>query len=64
MDPQEPAFQALLLEQAQMHVERIPSFEGIAIDRLDYSAYYSLKVRSALGSGVGFSHSHGRVTQP
>ena len=37
MDTQEPAFEDLIIEQAQRHIDRIPSFEGIAIDRLDYS---------------------------
>ena len=30
-----------IVEQAQRHIERIPSFEGIAIDRLDYSEFFN-----------------------
>ena len=39
MDPMDPTFQELLVEQVEQHLKRIPSFEGIAIDRLDYSEY-------------------------
>jgi len=42
MDPAEHNFQQLLVEQAALHVERLPAFEGIAVDRLDYSEYYNL----------------------
>jgi hypothetical protein len=41
MDTQEPAFEDLIIEQAQRHTDMIPSFEGIAIDRLDYSDYFN-----------------------
>jgi hypothetical protein len=42
MDPSEPFFEDLLLEQLQMRMTT-PSAQGIAIDRFDYTAYYSLK---------------------
>jgi len=42
MDPAEPNFQNLLLEQAVLHVDRLSAFEGIAVDRLDYSEFFNL----------------------
>jgi hypothetical protein len=42
MDPSEPFFEDLLLEQLQMRMTT-PSAQGIAIDRFDYTAYYSMK---------------------
>ena len=41
MDPMEPIFENLLVEQLQRHIDRLPNFEGIAIDRLDYSEYFN-----------------------
>eukprot|EP00041_Stephanoeca_diplocostata_P027866 m.777446 g.777446 ORF g.777446 m.777446 type:complete len:964 (-) comp23264_c0_seq2:304-3195(-) len=41
MDPAEEVFADLLSEQAQRHVQRLPSFQGIAIDRLDYSEFFN-----------------------
>lgn len=41
MDPMEPIFEDLLVEQAARHFERVPGFEGIAIDRIDYSENYN-----------------------
>jgi hypothetical protein len=45
MDPSEPFFEELLVEQLQrrMSAALVPSAQGIAIDRFDYSAYYSYK---------------------
>ena len=41
MDPAEGCFDDLLVEQLQRHVDKLPHFEGIAIDRLDYSEYFN-----------------------
>jgi hypothetical protein len=44
MDPSEPFFEDLLLEQLTMRMgPLVPSAQGIAIDRFDYTAYYSYK---------------------
>lgn len=37
MDTIEPYFEDLIVEQARRHLSKLPVFEGIAIDRLDYS---------------------------
>lgn len=42
MDPGEPNFQDLIVEQATMHLQRLSAFEGIAVDRLDYSEHFNL----------------------
>ena len=36
-----PIFEDLIVEQAARHIEMIPRFEGIAIDRLDYSEFFN-----------------------
>ena len=41
MDTQEPVFEDLIIEQAARHLAELPAFEGIAIDRLDYSQYFN-----------------------
>ena len=41
MDTQVPVFEDLLVEQLVRHIEKLPHFEGIAIDRLDYSAFFN-----------------------
>eukprot|EP01006_Ploeotia_vitrea_P065811 TRINITY_DN93852_c0_g1_i1.p1 TRINITY_DN93852_c0_g1~~TRINITY_DN93852_c0_g1_i1.p1 ORF type:complete len:808 (+),score=70.02 TRINITY_DN93852_c0_g1_i1:44-2467(+) len=41
MDPYGPKWKTLLLDQAQRHLDMLPDFEGIAIDRLDYTDYYN-----------------------
>jgi hypothetical protein len=41
MDTAEPVFEDLIVEQAGRHLEMLPSFEGIAIDRLDYSEFFN-----------------------
>ena len=44
MDPSEPFFEDLLLEQLSRRMgPLVPSAQGIAIDRFDYSQYYSYK---------------------
>lgn len=44
MDPSEPFFEDLLLEQLNRRMgSLVPSAQGIAIDRFDYTAYYSYK---------------------
>ena len=41
MDTQVPVFEDLIIEQAARHLTELPAFEGIAIDRLDYSQYFN-----------------------
>jgi hypothetical protein len=41
LDPAVPAYHALLLEQAKLHIEKIPASAGICIDRLDWMRYYN-----------------------
>jgi hypothetical protein len=43
MDPSEPFFEDLLIEQLGRRMTLVPSAQGIAIDRFDYTAYYSYK---------------------
>ena len=44
MDPSEPFFEDLLLEQLERRMGAlVPTAQGIAIDRFDYTAYYSYK---------------------
>ena len=43
----EPIFEDLLVEQAARHFERVPGFEGIAIDRIDYSENYNMRETTA-----------------
>jgi len=44
MDPGEPFFEDLLVEQLERRMGAlVPSAQGIAIDRFDYTAYYSYK---------------------
>jgi hypothetical protein len=44
MDPSEPFFEDLLIEQLERRMGAlVPSAQGIAIDRFDYTAYYSYK---------------------
>ena len=40
-DPGEKKFQDLLVEQIQQHIDHIDTFEGIAVDRHDYSEIYN-----------------------
>ena len=53
MDPAEPVFQDLLVEQAARHMD-LPSFEGIAVDRLDYSEFYNLHADDGVSWVPGF----------
>ena len=39
MDTIEPCFEDLIVEQCARHLTQLKSFEGIAIDRLDYSEF-------------------------
>lgn len=36
MDPGHPVYKKYLLEQAQRHIDKTPTFDGICIDRLDW----------------------------
>ncbi|NJK95109.1 MAG: hypothetical protein HC905_09525, partial [Bacteroidales bacterium] len=42
VDPGEPFYEKHLLEQAQRHIEYLPSSAGICIDRLDWLRTYNL----------------------
>jgi len=61
MDTMEPVFEDLILDQAARHLQKIPSFEGIAIDRLDYSEFFNydaddglswVPINSSSGAGL------------
>ncbi len=41
MDPGDSTYQAFLLEQARLHLEKIPTSSGICIDRLDWLRFYN-----------------------
>ncbi len=41
MDPGDSAYQTFLLNQARLHLEKIPASAGICIDRLDWLRYYN-----------------------
>lgn len=41
MDTMEPCFEDLIVEQCARHISKLKSFEGIAIDRLDYSEFFN-----------------------
>ncbi len=41
MDTWEPCFEDLIVEQCARHIPKLKSFEGIAIDRLDYSEFFN-----------------------
>ncbi|GHV29454.1 hypothetical protein FACS1894177_00360 [Bacteroidia bacterium] len=43
MDCGVPSYRDFLLEQARLHIEKIPSAAGICIDRLDWLRYYNLR---------------------
>jgi SSS family solute:Na+ symporter len=57
MDPAEPFFQALLIEQLQRRIDLTQSMQGIAIDRFDYTNYYN----AAFDDGVSFVPGFGAV---
>ncbi|MDR3697444.1 hypothetical protein [Mucilaginibacter sp.] len=41
LDPGDPAYRAFLLEQARLHIAKIPSSAGICIDRMDWQRFYN-----------------------
>lgn len=41
MDPGDSIYQSFLLQQAKLHIEKIPASSGICIDRLDWLRYYN-----------------------
>jgi hypothetical protein len=43
MDPGEPVYRDLMLEQAQRHLDRLSRFEGFAVDRGDWLRLYNLR---------------------
>jgi hypothetical protein len=43
MDCGVPSYRDFLLEQAKRHIEKVPSADGICIDRLDWLRYYNLR---------------------
>ena len=50
MDPAEPFFEDLLVEQLERRIALVPAMQGIAIDRFDYTDYYN----AAFDDGVSF----------
>ncbi|MBL0356412.1 MAG: hypothetical protein IPP72_05745 [Chitinophagaceae bacterium] len=54
MDPADSAYQSFLLQQAMLHIEKIPASSGICIDRLDWLRYYN----SAADDGVSFANAN------
>ncbi|GAP73005.1 hypothetical protein [Candidatus Symbiothrix dinenymphae] len=53
MDCGVPSYRDFLLEQARLHIEKVPSAVGICIDRLDWLRYYNLRG----DDGVSWFHS-------
>lgn len=43
VDPAEPVYTKFMLEQARRHLEKLPNFEGFAIDRMDWNRMYNLR---------------------
>jgi hypothetical protein len=43
MDPGEPVYANHLVEQINRYIEKLPHFEGITIDRLDWSRHYNTR---------------------
>ena len=41
MDTMVPSFEDLIVEQCSRHNTKLSAFEGIAIDRLDYSEFFN-----------------------
>jgi hypothetical protein len=41
MDPGEPAYQAFLLKQARLHLQKFPASSGLCIDRMDWLRLYN-----------------------
>ncbi|HEY9001794.1 MAG TPA: hypothetical protein VIM89_10615 [Mucilaginibacter sp.] len=41
LDPAVPSYHTLLLNQAELHIEKISASSGICIDRLDWTRYYN-----------------------
>jgi hypothetical protein len=41
LDPGDPAYRSFLVDQARLHIEKIPSSSGICIDRMDWLRYYN-----------------------
>ena len=41
LDPADSTYKSLLLEQARLHIDKIPSSSGVCIDRLDWMRYYN-----------------------
>jgi len=41
LDPADSSYHAFLLQQAKLHIEKIPASSGICIDRLDWMRYYN-----------------------
>jgi len=40
LDPADSAYRAFLLQQARLHIQKIPASSGICIDRLDWMRFY------------------------
>jgi hypothetical protein len=41
MDPGDPAYQAFLLKQARLHLQKFPASSGLCIDRMDWLRLYN-----------------------
>ncbi len=41
MDPGEPAYQAYLLQQVRLHIQKFPASSGLCIDRMDWLRLYN-----------------------
>ena len=70
MDTIEPCFEDLIVEQCARHLTQLKSFEGIAIDRLDYSEFLcvapyptSTAVLCSLSRSCSLSHSTRSIDQ-
>jgi hypothetical protein len=48
VDPATPVYRGFLLEQARRHLERLPHFEGFAIDRMDWTRLYNPRADDGL----------------
>jgi hypothetical protein len=65
MDASDPAFAALLMDQAVRHVTNVPAFQGLVCDRLDYSDLYAVGPTSDDGvSWVPQSRGSGAASGP
>ncbi len=43
VDPGEPVYASHLVDQINRHIDKLPHFEGITIDRLDWTRHYNIR---------------------